>query len=137
MSQTSNSGASPNPVAQRKQRRGQLSYHKGVCAEQSVAAAYVGQGAEWLEERWRGVGGEIDLIFRQKGVYVFCEVKAAVSFDDAMRRLHLPQVRRIHAAASEYLASTPNGQLSEVRFDFAVVNGNGEVVIRQNAIGHF
>ncbi|WP_317056757.1 YraN family protein [Roseovarius rhodophyticola] len=121
----------------RKSRRGQLAYLKGDAAEASVAAAYKALGATILETRWRGKGGEIDLIFLHQGVYVFCEVKASVTHEAARHRLLEAQMRRIHLAASEYLAHTPNGQLSDVRFDLALVNARGEVEILQNAFGHF
>ncbi|MEL7259016.1 MAG: YraN family protein, partial [Pseudomonadota bacterium] len=80
---------------------------------------------------------EIDLICLDEDVYVFCEDKATVTHEAARHRLLETQMRRIHAAASEYLAHTPKGQLSDVRFDLALVNARGEVEILQNAFGHF
>lgn len=117
--------------------RGRRAYLSGVSAEKTVAMAYAARGAELLETRWRGQGGEIDLIFLEHGVYVFCEVKKACSFDAAAERLLPDQMRRIHAAASEYLAFTPRGQLSEVRFDLAVSDDQGRVEIRDGAFSHF
>lgn len=124
-------------VSPAKRRRGQRAYHAGASAERAVARAYDASGADLLELRWRGQGGEIDLIFLQDGVYVFCEVKQARSFDEAAERLLPAQMRRIHAAAAEYLARTPEGQLSEVRFDLAVVDGQGRAEIRDGAFSHF
>ena len=120
-----------------KRHRGRRAYHAGVSAEQAAARAYDRRGADLLETRWRGHGGEVDLIFLDRGVYVFCEVKQARNFDEAAARLRPEQMARIHAAASEYLAFTLDGQLSEVRFDLAVVDDKGQVDIRDGAFSHF
>ena len=40
---------------------------------------------------------------------------------------------RLVAAGSEFLASAPMGQLTDVRFDLALVNGIGDVQIIENA----
>jgi len=120
-----------------RRERGLNAYLSGCAAEKTAAMGYHGRGADLLETRWRGKGGEIDLIFRQDGVYVFCEVKKAGSFEEAVMRLRPDQMRRIHAAASEYLFFTPDGQLSEVRFDLAVVDDAGRLDIIENAFGHF
>ena len=116
---------------------GQRADLSGRAAEEQVARAYSGRGAELLETRWRGKGGEIDLIFGQGEVLVFTEVKKARSIDAAICSLRPAQMRRIHAAASEYLAHAPNGQLSDVRFDLAVMDAIGRVEIIENAFGHF
>lgn len=124
-------------IARNRKWRGQMAQLAGQAAERAVARVYERAGADLLEVRWRGQGGEIDLIFRQEDVLVFCEVKAAATHDAACARLRPAQMRRIHAAASEYLGHTENGQLSEVRFDLATRNSTGEIRIMQNAFGHF
>ena len=95
------------------------------------------QGLTLVARRWRGQGGEIDLIFRDGILYIFMEVKKARSFDAALKSLKPSQMRRIHSAASEYLIHSPQGQLSDVRFDLALVDEKGRVEIRQDAFGHF
>lgn len=129
--------AACDAVLRSKARRGSRAYHKGAAAEESVAQHYNRRGANLLETRWRGKGGEIDLIFLDNGVYVFCEVKAAGSVAAAIARLRPTQMTRIHVAAGEYLGQTPRGQLSDVRFDLAVVDGQGVVTVMENAFGHF
>lgn len=124
-------------VARHRKQRGARAYHKGASAEKSVALEYDRHGVDLLETRWRGRGGEIDMIFQDRGVYVFCEVKASGSVDQAIARLGPAQMQRIHNAASEYLGQTPLGQLSEVRFDLAVVDAQGVVTVMENAFGHF
>ena len=116
---------------------GLRAYLSGDSAESGVIRAYEERNADLLEQRWRGQGGEIDLILQEGDTLVFVEVKKARSFDQAIARLRPAQMIRIHAAASEYLAFTPEGQLSNVRFDLAAVDGTGQVRIIENAFGHF
>lgn len=123
--------------AEARRRRGQRAYLSGVAAEESVARLYENGPAQLAARRWRGQGGEIDLIFHEDEVVVFVEVKKGPSFDAALNRLSEVQMLRIHAAASEYLGTTPRGQLSEVRFDLALVDDTGTVRIMRNAFGHF
>lgn len=128
----------PTPAQiRRRQNRGRRAYFSGRCAEDAVSRTYMAEGVLLLERRWRGRSGEIDLILRAPDSYVFCEVKQAATFDLALQRLRTGQMLRIHAAASEYLGQTPEGQLAPVRFDLAVVDGAGAVRILENAFGHF
>ena len=129
--------AATQTVDMRKRDAGAMAYFSGCAAEASVARVYVDGGCTLLESRWRGQSGEIDLIFEQAGTLLFVEVKKARSFDAAAERLSAAQARRIHMAASEYLAQAPNGQLSDMRFDLALCNGAGEVEIREGAFSHF
>lgn len=125
------------PDLLRRQNRGRRAYLSGQAAEAAVLRTYAHRGASLLHQRWRGQSGEIDLILRAPDTYVFCEVKQAASFDLAIERLHRGQMRRIHAAASEYLGLLPEGQLAPVRFDLGIVDGSGDVRILENAFGHF
>ena len=120
-----------------KRDRGQRAYLSGLSAEEAVMRQASHAGLSLVARRWRGQGGEIDLIFKEGSLYVFVEVKKARTFDAALNSLKHSQMRRIHAAASEYLAYTPNGQLSDVRFDLALVDEQGRVEFRQDAFSHF
>ena len=40
---------------------------------------------------------------------------------------------RLVGAASEFIAAEPNGQLTDMRFDLAMVDGQGRVEIIENA----
>jgi putative endonuclease len=125
------------PDLLRRQDRGRRAYLSGQAAEAGVLRAYERRGATLLHQRWRGRSGEIDMILRTPDTYLFCEVKQASSFDLAIERLNQGQMRRIHAAASEYLGFLPEGQLAPVRFDLGIVDGRGDVRILENAFGHF
>lgn len=124
------------PVGARR-LAGQRADLSGRAAEERVTRAYLDNGARLLETRWRGEGGEIDLIFGMGDLLIFVEVKKARSIDAAIRSLRPAQMHRIHAAAAEYLAHTPQGQLSDLRFDLAAMDGAGRVEIIENAFGHF
>lgn len=125
------------PIAEKRSDKGHRAYFSGLSAEASVAREMQARGHVLVASRWRGRAGEIDQIYRDGKVHVFVEVKRARSFDAALRSLRAPQMLRIHAAAAEYLEHTPDGQLSEVRFDLALVDQVGQVRLMENAFGHF
>ncbi|WP_195819603.1 YraN family protein [Roseobacter sp. MH60115] len=115
--------------------RGQMAHHAGSAAETAVARHYEMLGFQVVDQRWRGEGGEIDLIVQDPDRVVFVEVKQSRSFAAAALRLGKRQRARIFASAAEYLGKLPNGSLTEARFDVALVNGIGEVQILENAFG--
>jgi len=112
---------------------GAVSYHAGACAEQAVARHYVEAGRSIAARRWRGSGGEIDLIARDGDGLIFIEVKQSRSFDRAAESLTRRQMDRIYASASEFLAAEPTGQDTESRFDVALVDSVGRIRIIENA----
>lgn len=113
---------------------GAMSYHSGLAAEGQVAAHYQANDHTIAARRWRGLTGEIDLIFRKGASVIFVEVKRAESFARAVERLSQAQMQRIWNTASEFLAGEPAGQDTEVRFDVALVDGRGCIRIIENAI---
>lgn len=120
----------------RRSVRGSVSYHAGHAAELRVATDYERRGFSIAHHRWRGAGGEIDLIARDGDDLVFIEVKASASFDAAAARINPRQMKRIYASAAQFLENEPGGQLTNVRFDAALVDGTGAVQIIENAFGH-
>lgn len=107
----------------------------GRSAEDAVARTYARRGTPIAHERWRAVSGEIDLIARDGEQVVFVEVKKSKSFYRAATRLGRRQMDRICAAATEFVAGEPRGQLTDIRFDLALVDGQGAVHIIENAFG--
>lgn len=83
--------------------------------------------------RWRGRSGEIDLVAREGDIVIFIEVKQSRSHARAAESLTRGQMLRICRAASEFLSHEPRGQLTECRFDVALVDGTGSVQIVENA----
>jgi putative endonuclease len=116
-----------------KQRRGLTAYHAGVAAEEIVAQRYARSGRPVLAKRWRGSCGEIDLIAQDGDGVVFIEVKKSRSHAQAATRLTPEQMDRIYGAGSEFLATQPRGQLTDVRFDLALVDEMGRVEVIENA----
>ncbi len=115
---------------------GAVSYHAGLAAEDQVAADYRRRGHATCQHRWRGKGGEIDLIAQDGDGLIFIEVKKARNFARAVERITQRQLQRIYSAAAEYLARIPLGQNTPVRIDVALVNGAGHIEIIENAFGH-
>ncbi len=112
---------------------GSVGYHAGLQAEEIVASHYARRSHGIAARRWRGRAGEIDLITREGETVVFVEVKKARDFATASLRLGRRQMNRICASAAEFLAGEPRGQLTDVRFDLAMVNGTGAVKVIENA----
>lgn len=98
----------------------------GAKAEQAVKEYLLTHGFEILEMNYRCKQGEIDIIGKEKGYYVFIEVKYRRS------TLHgLPQEavgagkqRRICRTAQYYLYSHNLNEFTPVRFDVAAVLEN-------------
>ena len=119
--------------------RGRNAYEAGVSAENRIAQDYERRGFTVDRRRWRGAraagGSEIDLITRDGEGIVFVEVKTARDFARAAERLCRRQMRRLCTAAEVFLAGEPNGLLTNVRFDVALVDAAGRFEIIENAFG--
>jgi len=118
-----------------RRRRGRRNYDSGQMAEESAARNYAARGGLVAERRWRGEGGEIDIVVETAEEVVFVEVKQSSSFDRAAEAITPRQVSRIMAAAAEYVGRFATGMSTPMRFDLALVNGRGEVRILENAFG--
>jgi len=119
-----------------RHHRGRAAHYAGASAEMRIAQDYERRGFAIARRRWRGAGGEIDLIVRDGSGLIFVEVKKSRSFARAAEGLSIRQMRRICASAEEFLGSEPLGSLTEVRFDVALVDGTGALQIIENAFGH-
>lgn len=113
---------------------GSASYHAGATAENQVAGHYAERGLEIAARRWRGAGGEIDLVARDGDGFVFVEVKKSRSHAQAAARLTLRQIQRLFDAAGEFLGGCPGGLNTRARFDVALVDGSGRIEIVENAL---
>ncbi len=119
-----------------RHHRGKAAFHAGMAAEKRIAQDYERRGFAVARTRWRGKGGEIDLVIRDGAGLIFVEVKQSRDFARAAQSLSARQMQRIYRSAEEYLGQEPMGSLTEVRFDVALVNGAGEMQIIENAFGH-
>lgn len=115
---------------------GARSYHAGLAAEDQVSRHYVAAGFPLAARRWRGRGGEIDLVHRDGSGLIMVEVKRAATHAIASERLGPRQMRRIWSAAAEYLAGEPCGQDTAVRVDVALVDDQGRIAIVENVTLH-
>jgi putative endonuclease len=114
---------------------GVVSYHAGLAAEGAIETHYARAGHAIAGRRWRGSGGEIDLIARDGDGLIFIEVKKSRNFAQAAERVSRRQMQRIYATASEFLAGEPYGQDTDVRFDVALMDASGEIQVIENAFG--
>ena len=123
-------------ISSDRHHRGRMAFHAGVAAELRIAQDYERRGFAIARRRWRGAGGEIDLIVRDGNGLIFVEVKKSRSLARAAESLSSRQMQRIYASAEEFLGTEPRGSLTDVRFDVALVDGSGDLQIIENAFGH-
>lgn len=119
-----------------RHHRGKTAFHAGFAAENRIAQDYERRGFAVAQRRWRGQGGEIDLIVRDGSGVIFVEVKQSRDFARAAESLSRRQMQRIYHSAEEFIGNEPNGSLTNVRFDVALVDGSGQMQIIENAFGH-
>lgn len=116
----------------RRRDRGRRAYLGGLAAEAQVEDHYTRCGARTLARRWRGGGGEIDLILQHGAQIRFVEVKSSDTCEQALWHMTEGQMQRVAAAASSYLATTPAGLDQEMQLDLALVDRMGRVEIIEN-----
>lgn len=114
--------------------RGARNHHAGEAAEGQIAQAYERAGYRLRDRRWRGGTGEIDLVLERGGEIVFVEVKSSRSHARAACALSSHQITRLLQSAEVYLGTLPEGSLTPMRFDVAVVDGAGRFDVIENAL---
>lgn len=123
-----------SPDRKQRESRGRTAFHAGLAAEDQVSLLYDRSGRPVIARRWRGSIGEIDLIVREGDVVVFIEVKKSSTHALAAEHLTYGQMQRIMATASEFVGGEPKGQLTDMRFDVALVDQSGRIEIIENAL---
>ena len=113
---------------------GESNHLAGLSAADSVGRDYISRGYRIAARRYRGTGGEIDLIAARGEETIFIEVKKSRTHEAAMAHLGPRQIARIFATAAEFLGTLPKGQDSASRFDVALVDQTGEVKVLENAL---
>ena len=99
-----------------------VSVKKGGCA-----------GMEYAVDLVTEPNPKDDLIERDGAQVIFIEVKQSKTHAMAAEHLTARQMARIYRAASEFLAGEPAGQLTDVRFDVALVDAVGRIEVLENA----
>lgn len=113
---------------------GSISYHAGLSAEDQVTRHYARAGHVILSRRWRGSGGEIDLVAEKDGTVVFIEVKKSRSHARAAERLSQRQLQRIYHSAEDFIGHLPAGANTDCRVDVALLDGRGQIDILANVL---
>lgn len=94
---------------------------KGRWAEWLCCFSLWLRGYRILGTRLRLPGGEIDILAVKGKALAVIEVKARPSLEAALAAVSLPNWRRRHAAANQYLTSRPHLHSLGIRFDLMVV----------------
>lgn len=93
---------------------------RGRNAEMLAALLLRTKGYNLLEQRYRCVAGEVDIIARKGNLFIFVEVKARNQQTEALESITPRQRRRIEAAAEVWLSSRQSQEFA-VRFDVITV----------------
>jgi len=97
----------------------------GAAGEAAAARWLTRRGWRVLAIRWRGGGGEIDIVAERRGVVAACEVKTRTSADPHAPPIGAAQRRRLMRAAQAWLARHPHYADHAVRPDLIVVVPRG------------
>ncbi|MBY4894944.1 YraN family protein [Rhodobacteraceae bacterium N5(2021)] len=95
---------------------------------------YMDHGHRLVARRWRGPAGEIDLVMEKDGEVVFVEVKASRTHAQAAAALSQRQIGRLLRSAEHCLGSFPKGLATPMRFDVALIDGQGQFDVIVNAL---
>lgn len=95
---------------------------RGQRGERAAAAYLTRRGWRIVARRWRGAGGEIDLVALRAGTLAVCEVKTRGDGDALAEPVTAAQRRRIAQAARALLAARPELGAGSVRLDLITVH---------------
>ena len=100
---------------------------RGVLAELRAVAWLRRRGYKIRYLRWRGGGGEIDLVAEEQGLTVFVEVKSSPRLGQGASRVDNKKTNHLRAAAEAYMQEH---SLTECRFDILEESDAGFRVIK-------
>jgi putative endonuclease len=94
----------------------------GAYGERVAERHLVELGLEVLDRNWRCAEGEIDIVARERGAIVICEVKtrSSVSFGAPVEAISRTKADRLRRLAMRWLQEHPAGG-ADVRFDVVSV----------------
>jgi putative endonuclease len=107
------------PLAPRPERV--AAFGLGISAESRAAAYLVAKGFRILSRRWKSPLGELDIVARRRKLLIFVEVKARATLEAAAESIDVRTQRRIAAAAEAWLATYPQPDVTDMRFDAMLV----------------
>ncbi len=107
----------------------------GARGEAAVAAWYEARGYQVVSRNWRCREGEIDLVLRRAGTYVFCEVKTrrSTAFGAPVEAVTRAKQQRLRRLAGRWLEEAASGPAAGVRFDVASVLGPRNIEVLEGA----
>ena len=118
--------------------QGLISYLSGYAAEKKALCFLKKKGYRLLCRNFspkRGLGAnELDLIMLDEGTIVFIEVKKRNSLVEAMDVVDARLQRRLFKGAQFFLASNPEYENKDCRFDVVFIVPNEKPVHLQNVI---
>ena len=100
---------------------------RGVLSELRAAAFLRRHGYRVRHLRWRGGGGEIDLVAEENGLTVFVEVKSSPRLGEGTQRVDRLKAGHLRKAAQAYMRQ--HGEDS-CRFDILAESDAGFRLIR-------
>lgn len=95
---------------------------------------YLDHGHRLVARRWRGPAGEIDLVMEKDGEVIFVEVKSSRTHAQAAAAVSHRQIGRLLRSAEHCLGTFPKGLSTPMRFDVALVDGQGRMDVIMNAL---
>ena len=108
---------------------------RGHAAEWAAAALLRAKGYRIMQRRYRGPGGEIDLVARRGRTIVFVEVKARPTLDDGAWSVTPEKRRRLVRAAEGWLMQNPELAGLDLRLDVILIAPGRLPRHLQNAFG--
>jgi putative endonuclease len=107
---------------------------RGRAGERAAERHMVRRGWTVLARRWRGAGGELDLVLARGRVVAMCEVKTRGSAEALAEPLTAAQRTRIARAAAAYVAAHPQLGERRLRVDLITVHaGRWRTRVRHHA----
>ena len=104
----------------------------GLHGERIAAAYLTDRGLQVLDRNWRCRDGELDIVAREGGALVFCEVKTrrAVGFGHPVEAVTPAKRRRLRLLAQRWLEAHSE-HARDLRFDVVgvLVRGRGPAVV--------
>lgn len=102
-----------------------MSTAKGRRAEQQAARYLQLKGYRVLARNVRLGRGEIDIIATRGDILAFVEVKAHSQRESSLQAVHADKCRRLHSAASAWLAQHGEFAALQCRFDLIILTPEG------------
>ncbi len=97
----------------------------GRAGERAAERWLIRRGWRILSTRWRGAGGEIDIVAERRGILAACEVKTRTRYDPHTPPIRRAQRERLARAALAYVGRHPAFSYHAIRPDLIVVVPQG------------